>query len=135
MSFLSVFNVAKTPGIHRFLNDQIHNFASLSCSCCRLSGSLRIRFTARLLDLIRRKSVLHLNSSTFSALDLRNAILASPSATPTFAANIIELSFYPGCTILKSSYSHLNTMASAALRVCINSYVELLMMCILHSLT
>lgn len=108
--------MAKTPGIHRFLNDQIHSFACLSCSCCRLGGSLRIRFTARLLDLIRRKSVLHLNSSTFSAVDLRNAILASPSATPTFAANIIALGFYLECTILKTSYSHLNTMASAALK-------------------
>lgn len=134
MSFLRVFPVAKTPGIHRFLNDQIHNFACLSCSCCRLSGSLRIRFTARLLDLIRRKSVLHLNSSTFSALDLRNAILASSSATPTFVANIIELGFYLEYTILKCSYSHLNIVASVALKNCINSYILLLMMYILHSL-
>lgn len=132
--FSEPFNVAKTPGIHRFLNYQIHDFACLSCSCCRLSGSLRIRFAARLLDLIRSKSALHLNSSTFSALDLRNAILASPSATPTFVANVIELGFSLGCAVFKGSNSHLNTMASLALKICMNPYILLLVMDLLHSL-
>lgn len=84
--------------------------------------------------MIRRKSVLHLNSSTFSALDLRNAILASPPATPTFAANITELGFYLECTILKGSYSHLNALASVAFKTPINSYILLVMMCTLRGL-
>ena len=58
--------------------------------CCPHSGprgSLGVRFTRQLLDLITRKSVPHLNLSTLSALDCRNAMLADFSATPSFLAD------------------------------------------------